>query len=194
MHAVVLGVALADTVLNDPVAHLVTVAHFDHLVGQRAHLAPGRGIGQIPGLVRGVQRPFVIAVEPPVQAAIEAVSKKPLDRTYEKSHLMNRLQEVLYCNEAFDDYIRLPNTTLDGHCISDVELQAFVQRFYISKAGSLQVHVVGGDHRVSQESVVLSFTLNGYRRYAGAAGVRGSLGLSQPASMDLFENWNKKFN
>lgn len=129
-----------------------------------------------------------------IQAAIEAVSKKPLDRTYEKSHLMNRLQEVLYCNEAFDDYIRLPNTTLDGHCISDVELQAFVQRFYISKAGSLQVHVVGGDHRVSQESVVLSFTLNGYRRYAGAAGVRGSLGLSQPASMDLFENWNKKFN
>lgn len=44
LHLGVLGVALGDAVFDDAVAHLVAVAHLDHLVGQR-----GAACGAWPG-------------------------------------------------------------------------------------------------------------------------------------------------
>src|SRR5881409_3352424 len=72
LHRLVLAEALADAVFDDAVADFVAVAHFDDLVGQGARALARVGIGEVPHVVLEVQLAAVVAVEPAVQAAVEA--------------------------------------------------------------------------------------------------------------------------
>lgn len=126
--------------------------------------------------------------------ALQAVMKKPLDRTYQKHLLINRLDELFYCNDDFGEYIQLPNLIGEDFQIEKKDFMTFMNNFYLKKAGSLQIHIIGGDHKSSQEMRIEDVKKTGFKCYTSAGRIRAALGLSVPVAGDIFENWQSKFN
>lgn len=131
-----------------------------------------------------------------VKLGFQAALKKPLDRVYEKHQFMYRLQEIFFCNEAFDEFIKIPNLTNNDLIASADDFHQFLSAFYLKKASNLQVHVIGSDHRSSQEGKRPEF-IKGLQKstlFRKAAAVRAQLGTSPSPSSRLFDDWFNQFN
>ena len=66
-----MGKTLAYAVLDNAVAGLTSIAYFNNLVRQRAHLFAGCRIGEVPVVVRHVKRALVVAMEPSLKTAVQ---------------------------------------------------------------------------------------------------------------------------
>jgi hypothetical protein len=72
LHFGVSAVALADAALDNPVADLVAVGHFDHVIAERpGELAP-RSVLERPEVVLGIELASVVAMRPSLEASVEA--------------------------------------------------------------------------------------------------------------------------
>lgn len=126
-----------------------------------------------------------------IQEAIEAALKKPLDRTYEKPDYLYRIQEIFMCNDSFAEYIKLPNIVDDDFKISAADFKSFLTSLFLKKPCSLQVHVVGEDHRDQQEAKlteVRTQTKN-LRVFDQSSSIRALLPQSEGVGASLLGSW-----
>jgi hypothetical protein len=65
-------VTLAYAILHDSVSDLIAVADLDDVVAERSYALADRGICKIPTIVLDMELSLVVAVEPPLKAAVEA--------------------------------------------------------------------------------------------------------------------------
>lgn len=136
-------------------------------------------------IVSEASKPGIITQEK-INANIKAVLRKPTDRTYQYPDVLNKLQEIFYCNKKMTDTIKAPNIYNEDFTISESDFKSFFKNFYIDKPCTMEVHILGSDHGESQKN---RLSERQGKVYNIPANVRASLSLSHSEGYKFFDNW-----